>query len=127
MAVELTAKRVSTVFTKVFNNNLGLNIRLLCQQPPNRTFSRRLIPVSAFSKIQSHKPTRENATVIPTVVYPLRSCSHLSTSLQTTEPDKLYSLVEVECRGHEPAVLKSYLTFVSAAAGHLDIDLQEVY
>lgn len=36
-------------------------------------------------------------------------------------PDKLYKTVELEMRGAEPAVLKSYQTFILMAARHLDI------
>lgn len=48
------------------------------------------------------------------------------TDLIAGEPDKLYSLIEVECRGHEPAVLRSYQTFVSSSAAHLNISLEEI-
>lgn len=56
------------------------------------------------------------------------SLSYLSASddLAVGEPDKLYSLVEVECRGHDTAVLRSYLTFVSSAASHLNVSLEEI-
>ncbi|CAL4215540.1 unnamed protein product [Meganyctiphanes norvegica] len=47
-------------------------------------------------------------------------------SVAVAERDKLYSSVEVECRSSEPAVLRSYLTFVTAAAGYLDVPLQDV-
>ncbi|XP_045106766.1 28S ribosomal protein S10, mitochondrial-like [Portunus trituberculatus] len=42
------------------------------------------------------------------------------------ELDRLYSQVEVECRGHEPAVLRSYQKFVSTAAAHLDVPLEKI-
>ena len=37
------------------------------------------------------------------------------------EQDKLYSNVEIELRGIDPAVLKSYAWFATTAAGHLSI------
>ncbi|XP_064108267.1 small ribosomal subunit protein uS10m-like [Macrobrachium nipponense] len=71
-------------------------------------------------------PTRQNVSASLSVKYPHQKYSQHSPNLVPTEPDKLYSMVEVECRGHETAVLQSYLTFVSTAAGHLDVTLQEV-
>lgn len=40
----------------------------------------------------------------------------------TTEDDKLYKSLEIELRGHDPMVMKSYVKFSTAAAKHLDID-----
>lgn len=37
--------------------------------------------------------------------------------------DKLYSRLEIEIKGAEPAVLKSYAWFATTAAGHLGIDV----
>ncbi|XP_042877260.1 28S ribosomal protein S10, mitochondrial-like [Penaeus japonicus] len=54
------------------------------------------------------------------------SLSSSEVGLAVGEPDKLYKLVEVECRGHEPAVLRSFHTFATTAAGHLEIPVQEV-
>ncbi|XP_018340852.1 PREDICTED: 28S ribosomal protein S10, mitochondrial isoform X2 [Trachymyrmex septentrionalis] len=38
-------------------------------------------------------------------------------------PDKLYKKVEVEVRGNDPAVLKSYGIFATMAANHLKINI----
>lgn len=38
------------------------------------------------------------------------------------DPEKLFSSVNVECRSHDPLILKSYNNFVTAAAGNLGID-----
>lgn len=72
-------------------------------------------------------------TRLPQIVLPSRSLntttlpeSQVSSDLQAEEADKLYSLVEVECRSHEPAVLRSYQTFVSATAAHLEISVQDI-
>ncbi|XP_043250747.1 28S ribosomal protein S10, mitochondrial isoform X1 [Colletes gigas] len=60
----------------------------------------------------------------------LLQCSLLSTeqslvSTSNTEepPDKLYSKIEVEVRGNDRAVLKSYGIFTTAAAEHLNITM----
>lgn len=39
------------------------------------------------------------------------------------EPDKLYSKLEIELKGNDPAVLKSYAFFATTAAQHLDIEV----
>lgn len=64
---------------------------------------------------------------------PVRALSAVSTSTgaaQTNvlpktpapEPDKLYSKLEIELRGIDPAVLKSYTWFATTAAEHLGIE-----
>lgn len=63
---------------------------------------------------------------------PARVFSALSGTTATTEatpavtlaePDKLYSKLEIELRGVDPAVLKSYTWFATTAADHLGIEL----
>lgn len=44
-----------------------------------------------------------------------------SNSINTDEPDKLYKKLEIEMRGNDPAVLKSYGEFAVMAANYLDI------
>lgn len=39
------------------------------------------------------------------------------------EPDKLYSRLEIEVKGADPAVLKSYSWFATTAASHLGIEV----
>lgn len=39
------------------------------------------------------------------------------------EQDKLYSKVEIELRGSDPAVMKSYAWFATTAANHLGIEV----
>ncbi|KAK4299355.1 hypothetical protein Pmani_028363 [Petrolisthes manimaculis] len=53
-------------------------------------------------------------------------CSESAVVEDKGERDRLYSLVEVECRGHETAVLQSYLTFLTTAAAHLGIEVKDV-
>lgn len=38
-------------------------------------------------------------------------------------PDRLFSKLELELKGNDPAVLKSYAFFASTAAQHLDIEV----
>lgn len=40
----------------------------------------------------------------------------------SAEPDKLYSKLEIELKGNDPAVLKSYSFFANTAAAHLGIE-----
>lgn len=44
-------------------------------------------------------------------------------SISTSTPDKLYKKIEIEVRGNDPAVLKSYGEFVVMAANHLKINV----
>jgi small subunit ribosomal protein S10 len=43
------------------------------------------------------------------------------TKVEEGEPDKLYRIVELELKGHDPAVLKSFVKFATTAGNHLDI------
>lgn len=45
----------------------------------------------------------------------------VSTKAEQVVPDKLYKRIEIEARGNEPAVLKSYGYFTCLAADHLGI------
>uniref|UniRef100_A0A1A9WLV2 Small ribosomal subunit protein uS10m n=1 Tax=Glossina brevipalpis TaxID=37001 RepID=A0A1A9WLV2_9MUSC len=49
--------------------------------------------------------------------------SSSNTSILREEPDKLYSKLELELRGIDPAVLKSYSWFATTAANHLNIEV----
>lgn len=46
-----------------------------------------------------------------------------TTTTESVELDKLYSKLEIELKGNDPAVLKSYSWFANTAAGHLGIDI----
>lgn len=48
-------------------------------------------------------------------------------STQTEELDKLYKILEIEVRGNDPAVLKSYETFATMAARELGITIGECW
>ncbi|XP_023015778.2 mitochondrial ribosomal protein S10 [Leptinotarsa decemlineata] len=61
--------------------------------------------------------------------YPNRVISRSFSSLPATENtngkeelDKLYKIVEVELRGNDPAVLRSFSKFAVSTGNHLDID-----
>lgn len=43
------------------------------------------------------------------------------------EDDKLYKRLEIEVRGHDPAVIKSYIKFATTAAEHLNIEVGKKY
>ncbi|CAB3401579.1 unnamed protein product [Caenorhabditis bovis] len=46
---------------------------------------------------------------------------HQQKPVQAVLPDKLFSSIEIEYRGHDKQVLKSYTTFLEAVCGHLEI------
>ncbi|XP_047108784.1 28S ribosomal protein S10, mitochondrial [Schistocerca piceifrons] len=48
-------------------------------------------------------------------------------ALQEEELDKLYKILEIEVRGNDPAVLKSYETFATMAARELGITVGECW
>ncbi|KAJ8673914.1 hypothetical protein QAD02_005176 [Eretmocerus hayati] len=50
-----------------------------------------------------------------------RSFSSEVVPAETPKPDKLYKRLELEVKGHDPAVLKSYGIFATTAANHLGI------
>lgn len=43
------------------------------------------------------------------------------------EPDKLYKKLELEIRGHDTAVMKSYVWYLTKAASHLGIEVGKRY
>lgn len=49
-----------------------------------------------------------------------RQFSNLA-KVEESEPDKLYKIVELELKGHDPAVLKSFVKFAATAGNHLNI------
>ncbi|KAJ3658653.1 hypothetical protein Zmor_010380 [Zophobas morio] len=50
-----------------------------------------------------------------------RLMSNLPKAAEEGELDKLYKIVELELKGHDPAVLKSFVKFATTAGNHLDI------
>uniref|UniRef100_A0A0K8SXB7 Small ribosomal subunit protein uS10m n=2 Tax=Lygus hesperus TaxID=30085 RepID=A0A0K8SXB7_LYGHE len=66
---------------------------------------------------------------VPALRLPLFQTCQLSSSAGQTqdvsdvELDKLYKVVELELRGNDPAVLKSYKSFTQAACGHLNVNV----
>lgn len=71
----------------------------------------------------SHNLTRWMSSQIQSTATPVDPSVIPQTAGQTTEPDKLYSRLEIECRGIDPAVLKSYNWFATTAAEHLGIEV----
>ncbi|XP_058449705.1 small ribosomal subunit protein uS10m isoform X2 [Malaya genurostris] len=74
---------------------------------------------------------RRLASVVPTWVTTARfystdtpTVANSSSSIAlNTVPDKLYSRVELEMKGIDPEVMKSYAYFAQTAAGHLNIEV----
>ncbi|XP_058818545.1 small ribosomal subunit protein uS10m [Topomyia yanbarensis] len=70
-------------------------------------------------------------TVTSTWFTAAKFCSTETTAVETGAshvaskpvPDKLYSRVELEMKGIDPEVMKSYAYFAQTAAGHLDIEV----
>lgn len=50
-----------------------------------------------------------------------------ATNAEEHEDDKLYKRLELEIRGHDPMVMKSYVQFATTAAKHLNIDVGKRY
>lgn len=53
----------------------------------------------------------------------VQEASPVSSESNDGEHDKLYSKVEIELRGSDPAVMKSYAWFATTAASHLGIEV----
>lgn len=45
-----------------------------------------------------------------------------ATNTEEQQSDKLYKRLELEIRGHDPMVIKSYVKFATTAAAHLNIE-----
>ncbi|XP_003485623.1 28S ribosomal protein S10, mitochondrial [Bombus impatiens] len=88
------------------NVTLNENLPITSQQPQiiNET-------------IQKSKTSTEDAEVF----LEASVGSNTSSFPTESEPDKLYKKLEIEVRGNDPAVLRSYGEFAVMAAGHLDI------
>lgn len=67
----------------------------------------------------------KNATKYSTEINPTSTSSALKSIPSFNEKDKLYSHLEVELKGVDPAVLKSYSWFATTAANHLGIPVGE--
>jgi|UniRef100_A0AC35FUM1 small subunit ribosomal protein S10 len=65
---------------------------------------------------------------IPRSILQIRSLATQITQSTSAPPelDKLFKKIEFEVRGHDKAVLQSYMTFVQSACGHLDITHSKV-
>lgn len=65
----------------------------------------------------------------PTRFYSVESTPDVKTENVSTEEedDKLYKKLEIELRGHDPMVMKSYVKFATTAAEHLGIEVGKRY
>lgn len=77
------------------------------------------------SKGQNAVNHLRNAAKYSTESVPAASSSLKEVSLSSQEKDKLYSHLEVQLKGVDPAVLKSYSWFATTAANHLGIEVGE--
>ncbi|XP_064600362.1 small ribosomal subunit protein uS10m-like [Liolophura sinensis] len=60
-------------------------------------------------------------------ISPIR-CYNSSTEVENEDvPDDLYRQLDVEVKGHEPAVLDSYQKFVTLAAQELEIEIGQIF
>ncbi|EJW87313.1 mitochondrial ribosomal protein S10 [Wuchereria bancrofti] len=69
------------------------------------------------------------SSVIPSVRPSSRVAAPLTPSFKqdsTVELDRLFPRIELEYRGHDKAVLKSYTTFLKAACKHLELEIVSV-
>lgn len=76
------------------------------------------------------------SAVRPNVTYAMQStrfyCAQSNSEVKTEnveteqEDDKLYKRLEIELRGHDKMVIKSYVKFATTAAQHLDIDVGDM-
>ncbi|VDL75366.1 unnamed protein product [Nippostrongylus brasiliensis] len=60
-------------------------------------------------------------TTVRTVRTSVAATPSASRPSEAPMPDKLYSSIELEYRGHDPEVLKSYTKFLESVCTHLDI------
>jgi len=96
---------------------------LLGQAAKTDTFLSRAVVASNLqsatysSKVQKQKETK----LAQTRTGPAKSEVQTTSVQEEGEPDALYTHVQVEVRGHDPAVLKSYNFFVTEAAKLLHI------
>lgn len=87
---------------------LALNpIRAIIQQQPR----------ALFSSVNTNSITTPNTN--PTLVNELEQ----QQQKQSDEPDKLYKKLEIELKGIDPAVLKSYSYFATNSAQQLGIEV----
>ncbi|XP_044739143.1 28S ribosomal protein S10, mitochondrial [Chrysoperla carnea] len=69
-----------------------------------------------------------SSTMLYSTSAPATSVSPAPVSIPTVAaPDKLYSTIELEMRGHDPAVLKSYAWYLAQAAQLLNIPVGKNY
>jgi small subunit ribosomal protein S10 len=85
------------------------------------------------------QPIDNNADTLPPVSQVFHYSSYWSPSghklmsfsvcffFQNDQLDKLYKTIEFECRGNDPAVLRSYTQFATMAANELGIQIGKWY
>ncbi|EDW15174.1 28S ribosomal protein S10, mitochondrial [Drosophila mojavensis] len=78
--------------------------------------------LQVLKSLRLTQPTRF-ASALSSTATNIPSGSADVSAVDSGEPDKLYSKLEIELRGIDPAVLRSYTWFATTAAEHLGIEL----
>ncbi|KAF3423632.1 hypothetical protein E2986_04527 [Frieseomelitta varia] len=107
-------------YTKLLRNTLFSTNILHENSSDVSNVTENLAKTSQESENLSEK-LKESKTSIKSAPENLIEASDGNTSSVSTEVDKLYKKLEIEVRGNDAAVLKSYGEFAVMAANHLDI------
>nr|XP_003699227.1 PREDICTED: 28S ribosomal protein S10, mitochondrial-like isoform X1 [Megachile rotundata] len=78
------------------------------------------------SQIPTNISTEASTEITTTYEDTVQASFTNTSSVEKYQPDKLYKKIEIEVRGHDPAVLKSYVTFTTMAARHLELDVSNI-
>lgn len=80
-----------------------------------------------MSKLSTIRPHFAVSAVQPVRFYSVQANTDTkiekAPNAEEPESDKLYKRLELEVRGHDPAVMKSYVHFATTAATHLNIEV----
>lgn len=80
-----------------------------------------------ISRLSTVRPNIAVSAVQPIRFYSVQENPETKTenaiNNEEQEPDKLYKRLELEIRGHDPMVMRSYVKFATTAAEHLNIDV----
>lgn len=91
-----------------------LPLRSVIRQAATINTQHRLLSTEATTSTLVSTSNTVQSVVTPSVVVSFRDAAD--------EPDQLYSKLEIELKGNDPAVLKSYSYFANTAATHLGIE-----
>ncbi|XP_037575738.1 28S ribosomal protein S10, mitochondrial-like [Dermacentor silvarum] len=124
--------------SKVFSVGRALTGALRCSvwsDVLNASPARLLLPVQRFRfsdlltapqvRLCSQITANQSAEQDPALL--MSEAQSEVTAEDSSEPDKLYKRIELEVRGHDPAVLKSYKWYAMEAAKLLDISVSRTW